>query len=78
MPAAPPWTRQPGQTGYWGSGLVLSLGRLREERAAGWGSRLSTREGVGRKELTCQELLTEASGEECFTANLKESRMFNI
>lgn len=42
------------------------------------GSRLSTGEGVGMKELTCQELFTEACGEECFTANLKESRMFNI
>lgn len=42
------------------------------------GSRLSTREGVGMKELTCQELFTKACGEECFTVNLKESRMFNI
>lgn len=34
--------------------------------------------GGGLKELTCQELFTEARGEEWFTANLKESRMFNI
>lgn len=71
------WTRQPGRTGSQSSGLLLSLGRLGGVSCR-LGSRLSTREGVGMKELTCQELFTEACGEECFTANLKESRMFNI
>lgn len=30
------------------------------------------------KKLTCQELFTEATGEDCFTEDLKESGMFNV
>lgn len=59
-------------------GWPRAHGCLREERAAGRVLRGSERERVEMKKLTCQELFTEASGEDYFTADLKESGMFNV
>lgn len=51
---------------------------MTQEQAAAQVPPGSGREKFEMKKVACRELFTEAPAEECFSANLKEGRMFNI